>query len=578
MRDPTFLIAEAHADAAEAAKRIRPDPDRTGEVERALLSAIRNLAQGQLFNIVRADLPNLDPALEDPAASALYALQHMLLKGVRRLAIQLRSRADRTATADGVESASAIFARVKALCVEPIEGVLDSGHSVYSLYPGPLHLANLLLALEGELIATALTRIPTPGNVAERGWWPILRRMAWSRPYLWRNHRQAIARSYLNQGVSSAISFPTGAGKSTLAELKIATALLRDEKVVFLAPTHALVGQTTRALQRTFNRFKIVGDIDDEVSFDESYVLSEVTVTIPERCLIPIAMQPDMFADLGLIVFDECHLLHPREEDRSRRGLDAMLAILNLSQIAPHADFLLLSAMMKNTAEIAGWLEHLTGRECLTLDLAWKPTRQVRGCIVYPAEEINALSKKLAKARHDHPNHQNPPAQTRRELEASPFGLFSLLQTWSTTNRQDYALLKLLAEPQLLATGRQRGGGWYLTPNGNQTSGAIAAAAVSAGMKTLVFVQTTVFCESCVKAFRDRIEPNEVEMTEEERSCRELAVEEIGGAEYCYLKVDDDGKIRTGAAGHHALLLREERELHESLFRRANGIRALFAT
>jgi hypothetical protein len=139
-------------------------------------------------------------------------------------------------------------------------------------------------------------------------------------------------------------------------------------------------------------------------------------------------------------------------------------------------------------------------------------------------------------------------------------------------------LLKLLAEPQLLATGRQRGGGWYLTPNGNQTSSAIAAAAVSAGMKTLVFVQTTVFCESCVKTFPDRIEPNAVEMTEEERRWRELAVEEMGGAEYCYLKVDDDGKIRTGAAGHHALLLREERELHESLFRRANGIRALFAT
>src|ERR1700756_4392094 len=34
-----------------------------------------------------------------------------------------------------------------------------------------------------------------------------------------------------------------------------------------------------------------------------------------------------------------------REDDRSRRRLDAMLAILNLSQIAPEADFLLLSAI-----------------------------------------------------------------------------------------------------------------------------------------------------------------------------------------------------------------------------------------
>src|SRR5580693_9307362 len=124
--------------------------------------------------------------------------------------------------------------------------------------------------------------------------------MAGQRPYLWRNHREAIAKSYLEQGVSSAISFPTGAGKSTLAELKIATALLRGEKVVFLAPTHALVGQTTRALQKTFNRFEVIGDIDDEVTFDDSYVLPGVTVTTPERCLMLMATQPDVFADLGL--------------------------------------------------------------------------------------------------------------------------------------------------------------------------------------------------------------------------------------------------------------------------------------
>src|ERR1700719_691546 len=221
--------------------------------------------------------------------------------------------------------------------------------------------------------------------------------------------------------------------------------------------------------------------------------------------------------------------------------------------------------MMKNTAEIAGWLKYLTGRECLTLDLAWKPTRQVRGCIVYPAEQIAALNEILAKARRDYPNHSDPPVQTRRELGASPFCLFSLLQTWSTTNREDYALLKLITEPQLLRTGRRRGGDWYLTPNGNQTSGAITAAAVAAGMKTLVFVQTTVFCENCVNAFPARIEPNEVALTEEEQRWRELTVEEMGGAEYCYLEVDDDGLVRTGAASHHALLLREERERHESL-------------
>ena len=54
----------------------------------------------------------------------------------------------------------------------------------------------------------------------------------------------------------------------------------------------------------------------------------------------------------------------------------------------------------------------------------------------------------------------------KNELLAQPFGLFSLLQTWSTTARSDYTLLRLLSDGRLLSAGRSRGGNWYLTPNG----------------------------------------------------------------------------------------------------------------
>jgi superfamily II DNA/RNA helicase len=573
-----FLVAEANADAAEAAKRIVADADASNAVERALLSGIRNLAQGRLLEIVRQEIPEIAGVEAEAGERALQALQLMLLRGVKSLAQQLRRRTDVAPSSGGVETAAMIFTGVKHLCIEPIADVLESGDPVFSLYPGPLHLANLLLSVERDLIETALTRVLTPGGVEESGWWQIIRRMARQRPYLWRNHREAIDRGYLMQGTSSAISFPTGGGKSTLAELKIATALLRGEKVVFLAPTHALVGQTTKALKNTFRNFDIIGDLDEDITFTDVVVLPEVTVTTPERCLMLLSMQPDAFAGLGLIVFDECHLLHPREEDRSRRGLDAMLALLNLTRAAPIADLLLLSAMMKNTSDVAGWIKSLTGRECLTLDLAWKPTRQVRGCVVYPAEQISTLNAKLAKARRDKPSQKSTPVAIKRELRAAPFGLFSLLQTWSTTDRQDYALLPLLTDLQPLSTGTSKGKTWYLTPNGNQTSGAIAAASIAAGMKTLVFVQTTIFCERCVADFSSRIDTRAVTLTEDESNWRMLAVEEMGAAEHCYLHIDEDGLFRGGAASHHGLLLREERDLHESLFKRPDGINALFAT
>ena len=97
-------------------------------------------------------------------------------------------------------------------------------------------------------------------------------------------------------------------------------------------------------------------------------------------------------------------------------------------------------------------------------------------------------------------------------------------------------------------------------------------------MKTLVFVQNTVACGSCVRAFANHLTPREVSLTEDEARWRALVVEEMGGAEHCYLAVNDDNKVLTGAVSHHALLLRDERELHESLFKRRDGVDALFAT
>jgi superfamily II DNA/RNA helicase len=572
-----FMVAESYADAAEASKAILPDPGRHSPIEKVLLLSIGHLARGELRAVTDIEFPDFDRGapLDGQAEQALLL---ELFRGVKNLAHQLQLRVDLATESRGVEAGGIAFARVKALCIEKLGGVID-GDEVYSLFPGPLHLANLLLAVERDLIASAITRIPTPGGAEEAGWWQIIRQMSRQRPYLWKNHRHAIGEGYLEQGVSSAISFPTGGGKSTLAELKIATALLRGEQVVFLAPTNALVDQTTNALQKTFQEYTVVGDKDDDVTFENVIVLPEVIVTTPERCLLLHSIQPDAFANLGLIVFDECHLMHPKDADRSRRSVDAMLTILSLTASAPKADVLMLSAMMKNAGEIAAWVADLTGRPCLALDLAWKPTRQVRGTVTYSAQRIAELDAILAQARIDYPNKKNgAPAAIERKLTAQPIGFFCLLQTWASMDRQDYTLLPLLAHAPNFSTARRAGGRWALTPNGNKLSAAIAAASASSQMKTLVFMQSTVFAHAAAREFGELLTAPVVTLDETEQKLHRIAVEEMGGAEHCYLKLNADGKFDEGATSHHALLLREERHLHESLFKRPDGINVLFAT
>lgn len=570
-----FMIADSFADAAEASKSILPEVEEAKDIETALSLAIRRLARGELNGILAMASPAFDESapLDDQAQEAL--LLHLFI-GVRSLARQLLSRTDEVSLTES-GTAQATFMKVKGFSVDEIADAGDG--PVYSLFPGPLHLANLLLAVERDLTATAIARTPTPGGVGEAAWWKIIKRMATTRPYLWRNHRDAIDKGYLEEGVSAAISFPTGGGKSTLAELKIAAALLRGEQVVFLAPTNALVDQTATSLKNTFQDYDVVGDLEGEVTVADVVVLPAVIVTTPERCLLLHSVQPEAFENLGLIVFDECHLLHPRDDDRSRRAVDAMLTLLNLTATAPDADVLLLSAMMKNAGEIASWVRNLTGRDCLALDLTWKPTRQVRGTVVYAANRIAELREILVQARKDYPKKKNnAPAKIERELTAPPVGLFSLHQTWASTDTEDYTLLGMINNAPHFSTAPDRFLRWRLTPNGNKLSAAIAAASSASGIKTLVFVQTTVLANASSRDFRELLKAPSVTLNTSEQKWHHLAVEEMGGPEYCYLRLDEDGTFSGGAASHHGLLLREERYLHESLFKRPDGIGVLFAT
>lgn len=473
-----FLTAEAIADAAEMVRKFTGEPE--CQIEKALLKAINFLCSGKLQDLLNISVPTAEDIgacfSDQTATRTLYLL---LFHCVRAIAAQICQNGDDLERLE--DDPQVLIDRVIELCSQPldikIDGVIYKQKSVFS---GPLHLASLLSSAHRDLIASGLLNLGAPGGIEPVKWSSILREIARERPFLWRNHRQAVTEGYLEPGVSSAISFPTGAGKSTLSELKVATALIRNKQVIFLAPTLALVDQTTRALKSSFLDLDIFRERSLDLSLETDLeMLSPISILTPERCLALLSFRPELFSEVGLIVFDECHLLHPRESDKSRRAVDAMLCILNLSDLAPQSDFLFLSAMMKNTSEIAEWVGELTGRRCLSLDLHWKPTRQVRGCVVYGEKEIMALKATLKKARSVSDN-KAPPATVARQMVVEPFGFFCLNQTWQSTDRNDYSLIPLLDETVTIGTGyalpdefdeapesaTYKNYRWYLTPNG----------------------------------------------------------------------------------------------------------------
>jgi ATP-dependent RNA helicase HelY len=252
--------------------------------------------------------------------------------------------------------------------------------------------------------------------------------------------------------------------------------------VIFLVPTLALVDQLRDDLLISFPSG--LGDIGVSADGDLAALVAEpelksIEVMTPERCLALLSFADADVSDVGLIVFDECHLLS--EQGGGTRSVDAMLCLLHVLKRAPDADLLLLSAMLTNGDEVAAWLQEVSGRPCGAFHDPWKPSRQARGVVIYPFEEvaeIDAAARAKQRAKRLHRQYRPPP------LPASPHALFGLQHNWNPAAAEDVRLVRLADSPVSLALGR--GGA---SPNANAVAAVLAAASANAGLKAIVFVQ-----------------------------------------------------------------------------------------
>ncbi|MDE2691450.1 MAG: DEAD/DEAH box helicase [Acidobacteriota bacterium] len=568
-----FLVAQSAADATEIAHRIQIPS--APSIESELLWTLVELARGHVAQTNERSLSPIEEAVDaaDPAAPTA-ALYYQILLAARVLASYLAGRPD------GEDDASAILRHVQELAFHPGDAfsrpAFGNGRSKSApgpaLFPGPFHLATLLLAVSDRLAAAAVVNVLPPPEIEPHRWHLVLQKIAEQRPYLWPNLQEAIANRYLNPGLSSVVSFPTGAGKTGVSHLKIAATLLAGRRVVFVAPTHALVDQTVTDLRAAFpgRRTRSVREYEFSFSTDTD-TPADIEVMTPEACLQLSHVRPLALEGVGLMVFDECHLIHPREST-DRRSLDAMLCILRVVRLAPEADLLLLSAMIKNADEMAAWLKELTGRETLHLSMPWKPTRQLRGCVVYPQQRLKKLNSFLQTEKQKSTT-QSVPAAVKRRLTAQPHGFFSVRQTWASQRRDAYAYLPICTQrPELSANAS-----WRLIPNAGVVASVLAAPAARAGIKTLVFSQSIPVAAKIAERTSKALGPSGIELTPQESRLVGVAIDELGGSDQLYLQVEDN-KVISRAATHHGLLLPEERRLIESMYARPDGLAVLSAT
>ncbi|KCZ93529.1 DEAD/DEAH box helicase [Hyphomonas johnsonii] len=574
-----FLASEQYADANEAAANIKTDSLVQWYEATILSEHIKDLARGRLTSILeRASRWRRDVTYVDLEDRAVAALLEALCAGIEMLAAQILRVDAPEQISVRFDSPQDAFRRVLSLASSSNDIAEVTYEGLIVSYPGPYHLASLLLAAAGSITGASLLNTPAPSGADVGIWEQWLRFRAEKFPFVWSNHRQAIENGFHETGVSSVVILPTGAGKTTVSSLKIAGVLARGKKVAFLAPTHALVEQLTEDLQEMFPS-ELLGSVvsnDFDLLMLEDAVFKEIEVMTPERCLAMLSFAPDAFKDVGLLVFDECHLLSP-ETGKIRRALDAMLCVLGFCNVAPNADLLLLSAMVKNGNNLAQWLQELTGRSALTVDLLWKPSRQARGVIIYNDSDLSDARKRALEVQDLEDKKKKKRAKdlrklAARELTAIPYAIWGLQHNWlSREEATAHCMRTQLLEYRVTIAGHIKYGPLQLTPNANQVAVELAIVAAKRGLKTIVFVNTKRDAVSVANDISDQLE-SEIEITSNEQERWDALETELGGLDHSLLTGP------TSAVPHNSAMLRLERDIAEKMFKRHAGAQVIVAT
>jgi len=239
---------------------------------------------------------------------------------------------------------------------------------------------------------------PVGGEAAE---WPQLRELFIAllqrRPKaeidLWPSQIEAATRA-VDQGDDLVVSLPTSAGKTRIAELCILRCLASGKRVFFITPLRALSAQTETTLLRTFGPLgKTISALYGSIGvsgFDEDAIRERnIVVATPEKLDFALRNDPSLLDDVGLVVFDEGHMIGLNEREvryevqiqRLLRRPDANeRRIVCLSAILPDGNQL---------DDFAAWLRRDHPGGLIKND--WRPTRLRFGEVVWasPTARLN---------------------------------------------------------------------------------------------------------------------------------------------------------------------------------------------
>lgn len=425
------------------------------------------------------------------------------------------------------------------------------------------HLALLIAAACDETGLRALRNVPPPED-GTGGFTAYQEQRGQARPLLWPAALEYTDRALPGPHAHAVVSVPTGAGKSSVAELAVAQAL-GSGWVLYLAPTNALVGQIRRHTADVFGRDRVreflggaeytslpgesLDDIGDR----------QVLVMTPEKCSLALRQNPEAFARLSLCVVDEAHILG----ERNGRGVIAELVLAEILHRAPQVRLLLLSALIANPGDLAVWLEHATGVPVAVIDEPWRPTRTLRAIAGFDRARLGEAADRALDSL------KAMPARRKNNKFTAPLAVLAGLQgAWRSDDPDDYSHVATDIEVELSVSRKPE-----IDPAGYFTRASVA------------FVQRLGEQGDRILAFLPRSKHDSFAAAET-ISGFSTQPRDLGQVVEAFLTLADmelgvptalRGTLRKRVAVHTSALLREEQRASEVAFNEEIAL-AMFAT
>jgi helicase len=189
---------------------------------------------------------------------------------------------------------------------------------------------------------------------------------------------KALAAGILD-GKSVLVTTPTASGKTLVAMMAIAKAIMRGKKAVYLTPLRALASEKYSDLKAlegmdlgTGRAPKVAVATGDYDPAGKELASADAIVLTNEKMDALFRHGAEWLGDVGLFASDEVHLLGDRE-----RGPTLEMMLTRIRKLYPGSQIVALSATVSNADEIADWLG------CTLVESSWRPTKLVEGVYEY---------------------------------------------------------------------------------------------------------------------------------------------------------------------------------------------------